>query len=91
MLGEAVALGDALGLSRAVTLGVLAASPVAQQAERRAAFLERDETPERRFALALARKDVGLVLAAAAEAGLALPVAGAAELVARAGRARGPR
>ncbi len=79
VLGEAVALGDALGLSRAVTLGVLAASPVAQQAERRAAFLERDETPERRFALALARKDAGLVLAAASEAGLDLPVAGAAE------------
>jgi 3-hydroxyisobutyrate dehydrogenase-like beta-hydroxyacid dehydrogenase len=79
VLGEAVALGDALGLSRAVTLGVLAASPVAQQAERRAAFLERDETPERRFALALARKDVGLVLAAATEAGLDLPVAGAAD------------
>jgi 3-hydroxyisobutyrate dehydrogenase-like beta-hydroxyacid dehydrogenase len=79
VLGEAVALGDAMGLSRTVTLGVLAASPVAQQAERRAAFLERDELPARRFALALARKDVGLVLAAATEAGLDLPLARAAD------------
>jgi 3-hydroxyisobutyrate dehydrogenase len=79
VLGEAVALGDGLGLSREVTLGVLAASPVAQQAERRAALLERNETPERRFALALARKDVGLVLAAAAAAHLDLRLARAAE------------
>ena len=70
VLGEAVALGDALGLSREVTLGVLAASPLAAQAERREGLLVRGEEPDRRFSLALARKDAELVVAAATQAGL---------------------
>lgn len=70
VLGEAVALGDALGLSREVTLGVLAASPLAAQAERREALLVRGEEPDRRFSLALARKDAELVVAAATQSGL---------------------
>ena len=70
VLGEAVALGDALGLSREVTLGVLAATPLAAQAERREALLARGEEPDRRFSLALARKDAELVVAAGTQAGL---------------------
>ena len=77
-LGEAIALGDGLGLSRAATMEVLAATPLAEQALRRAATLERDDPPPARFALALARKDAGLVLAAAAEHGIDLPLAAAA-------------
>jgi 3-hydroxyisobutyrate dehydrogenase-like beta-hydroxyacid dehydrogenase len=77
VLGEAVALGDGLGLPRDAVFDVLAASPIAAQAERRRGPLEANEFPLR-FALALARKDADLVLAAAADAGVSLPVAAAA-------------
>ena len=77
VLGEAVALGDGLGLSREAVFDVLLASPVAAQAERRRGPLESGEFPLR-FALGLARKDADLVLAAAADAGISLPVAAAA-------------
>ena len=79
VLGEAVALGEGLGLSRAALLEVLAVTPVGAQLERRRALLESDDDPETRFALALARKDAGLVTAAAGEAGRELRVAAAAE------------
>lgn len=77
VLGEAVALGDGLGLPRDALFEVLAASPLSAQAERRRGPLESGEFPLR-FGLALARKDADLVLAAAAHAGLSLPVAVAA-------------
>jgi 3-hydroxyisobutyrate dehydrogenase-like beta-hydroxyacid dehydrogenase len=63
VLGEVVALGDALGLSREATFDVLAATPVATQAERRRGPIESGDYP-RRFALALARKDSDLASAA---------------------------
>ena len=59
-VGEAIALGDALGLEREKTLEVLAATPLAEQAARRRDGFERRSYP-RRFGLALARKDAGLV------------------------------
>jgi 3-hydroxyisobutyrate dehydrogenase/2-hydroxy-3-oxopropionate reductase len=77
VLGEALALGQGLGLPREEIFEVLAASPLSAQAERRRGPLEADEFPLR-FSLALARKDADLVLAAAGEAGLPLPMAAAA-------------
>ena len=69
VLGEALALADSLGLDRATAFEVLAATPVAAQAERRRAALETGDYPHR-FALGLARKDADLVVSA--EAGLRL-------------------
>lgn len=77
VLGEALALADALGLDRATTFEVLGATPVAAQAERRRGSLERNDFP-RRFALSLARKDAALVTAAAEAAGADLRLAAAA-------------
>ncbi len=77
VLGEAIALGDGLGLPREATWEVLGASPLAAQAERRRGPLEAGEAPLR-FALALAGKDADLVLEAAGAAGLSLPLAAAA-------------
>ena len=76
-LGEAVALGDALGLSRDTVFDVLAGTPLAAQAERRRAAIESTTFPPR-FKLSLARKDADLILAAADEAGLELRLAEAA-------------
>jgi len=77
VLGEAVALGDGLGLPREATWEVLGASPLAAQAERRRGPLEAGDPPLR-FTLSLAGKDAGLVAEAAAGAGLTLPLAAAA-------------
>lgn len=66
VLGEAVAVGERLGLDRATVFEVLAATPLAQQADRRREAIERGEFPPR-FALRLARKDGDLVLEAAGE------------------------
>lgn len=77
VLGEALALADALGLAHDKAFEVLAATPIAAQAERRRPALERDEYPAR-FALSLARKDADLVADAAASAGVDLRVAAAA-------------
>jgi 3-hydroxyisobutyrate dehydrogenase len=63
VLGEALALAEGLGLSRDKAFEVLAATPLAAQAERRREALEADEYPPR-FALYLARKDADLVLEA---------------------------
>jgi 3-hydroxyisobutyrate dehydrogenase/2-hydroxy-3-oxopropionate reductase len=60
VLGEAVAIADALGLSRDAAFDVLAVTPLAAQAERRRSAIESgDYSP--RFSLALARKDADLV------------------------------
>jgi len=64
LLGESIALADRLGLSRDVAFDVLAATPLAAQAERRRPAIESDDFP-RRFALSLARKDADLIRTAA--------------------------
>ena len=78
VLGEAIALGDGLGLPREATFEVLAASPLGAQAERRRGPLEAGEVPLR-FGLALALKDARLVVEAAEAAGVSLPMAEAAK------------
>ena len=77
VLGEAIALADALGLDRTTTFEVLSGTPVALQAERRRDALESGDFP-RRFALELALKDADLVAAAATSAGADLRLADAA-------------
>jgi 3-hydroxyisobutyrate dehydrogenase/2-hydroxy-3-oxopropionate reductase len=77
VLGESLALADALGLPREAAFQVLAATPIASQAERRRPSLESHEYPPR-FALALARKDAELIRDAAEKAGIDLRVTDAA-------------
>jgi 3-hydroxyisobutyrate dehydrogenase-like beta-hydroxyacid dehydrogenase len=77
VLGEAVALAQGLGLSPETTFEVLAATPVAAQAERRREAIETGEYPNR-FPLSLAIKDADLVAEAAAGAGVELRAAAAA-------------
>jgi 3-hydroxyisobutyrate dehydrogenase len=77
VLGEALALANALGLSREAAFEVLAATPVAAQAERRREAVESGEYP-RRFGLALALKDAELIREAAESSGTELKVAAAA-------------
>jgi len=72
LLGETLALADAVGLPREITWEVLAETPLAAQAERRRPAIETGEYPPR-FRLPLARKDAELVQAAAEAAGLDLP------------------
>lgn len=69
-LGETLRLADLLGLGRDRAFDVLAATPLAAQAERRREAIESGEYPAR-FRLSLARKDAGLVADAA---GGSLPV-----------------
>lgn len=76
-LGEALALAEGLGLERDVAFQVLAATPLAAQAERRRPAIESGEYPPR-FELALALKDANLVAEAAAQAGVELRVGEAA-------------
>ncbi len=77
LLGETVALADALGVPREVAFRVLAWTPLAAQAARRREPLTTGEFP-RRFDLALARKDGELVSEAAAAAGVDARVLAAA-------------
>jgi 3-hydroxyisobutyrate dehydrogenase-like beta-hydroxyacid dehydrogenase len=63
LLGESLALADAVGLPRAAAFDVLATTSLAAQAERRRAAIESGNYPPR-FALSLARKDADLILAA---------------------------
>ena len=70
VLAEALRLADRLGLSREAAFEVLAATPLAAQAERRRAALEANDYPPR-FPLSLARKDADLVTEAAPELRLA--------------------
>jgi 3-hydroxyisobutyrate dehydrogenase/2-hydroxy-3-oxopropionate reductase len=73
VLGEAIAVGDALGLSRTTTFAVLGKTPLAEQAERRRPAIESGDYPTR-YALYLARKDAALIVEAAAKAGIELRV-----------------
>jgi 3-hydroxyisobutyrate dehydrogenase-like beta-hydroxyacid dehydrogenase len=59
-LGEALALADALGLSREKAFEVLGTTALASQTERRRPSLESHEYPPR-FPLRLARKDADLI------------------------------
>jgi 3-hydroxyisobutyrate dehydrogenase-like beta-hydroxyacid dehydrogenase len=64
VLGEALALGEVLGLSRDRTFEVLGVTALADQAERRREAVDSGDYPPR-FALRLARKDADLILEAA--------------------------
>ena len=77
VLGEALALGAALGLPSETVFRVLATTPLAAQADRRRPSIEANAFPPR-FSLALARKDADLILEAASESGLQMPLAAAA-------------
>jgi 3-hydroxyisobutyrate dehydrogenase len=68
VLGEAMALAQGLGLARDTAFDVLAATPLAAQAERRRPAIEGDDFPPR-FSLSLARKDADLIAEAAGETG----------------------
>jgi 3-hydroxyisobutyrate dehydrogenase-like beta-hydroxyacid dehydrogenase len=91
VLGEAVALADALGLSREAAWEVLAATPIAAQAERRRGMIEGSEGAPLRYSLGLARKDADLIAAAADDHGADLRLAEAVRTwlaeAAQAGRA----
>lgn len=78
VLGEALALAEGLGLSREAAFSVLAATPLAAQAERRRSSIETGEYPPR-FTLSLAEKDAGLVVDAATDAGVDVRLARAAQ------------
>jgi 3-hydroxyisobutyrate dehydrogenase/2-hydroxy-3-oxopropionate reductase len=77
LLGETLALADALGVPREVAFRVLAWTPLAAQADRRREPLTTGEFP-RRFDLALAHKDAELVSEAAAAASVDARVLAAA-------------
>ena len=70
-VGEALALAEGLGLDLDATFRVLAASPLAAQAERRRPTVETGDLSTR-FKLRLALKDAELMREAAAEAGVEL-------------------
>jgi 3-hydroxyisobutyrate dehydrogenase/2-hydroxy-3-oxopropionate reductase len=78
LLGETIALADALGVPRQIAFRALAVTPLAAQSERRREPLTTGEFP-RRFDLSLARKDARLVLEAAEGAGVEARVLRAAE------------
>ena len=67
LLGETIALADRMGLSREVTMDILASTPLSLVAKRRRDQLETGEFPLR-FRLALARKDAELIQETAAAA-----------------------
>jgi 3-hydroxyisobutyrate dehydrogenase-like beta-hydroxyacid dehydrogenase len=77
VLGEALALADAFGLSRDAAFQVLSTTPITAQVERRRASLESGDYPAR-FRLSLARKDADLIVDAAATVGADLRLAQAA-------------
>src|SRR5580765_3052835 len=84
VLGEALATGQALGLTQERTFDVLGVTALADQAERRRAAVESGDYPPR-FALRLARKDGDLILEAAEKHGIDLRVVkGAQEWLAEA-------
>ncbi|HET7573053.1 MAG TPA: NAD(P)-dependent oxidoreductase [Gaiellaceae bacterium] len=71
LLGETLALADALGLPRERAFELLAVTPLAAQAERRREAVESGEFPPR-FPVRLARKDAELIREAAADRELPL-------------------
>ena len=77
VLGEALAIAKALGLSNEVAFDVLGVTALADQAARRRESFEKGEYPAR-FGLSLARKDADLILEAAEAAGIELRLVPAA-------------
>lgn len=77
-IGEAVALGERLGLDTSVVLDVLRRGGAAPMVARKAGFIEGRSYPAS-FALSLMRKDVGLVRDAARDANAWLPLCALAE------------
>lgn len=77
LLGETLELAQALGVDREAVWKVLAATPLAAQAERRRPVVEGDEPP-RRFSLGLAVKDAGLIVGEGGDSGARLPLLEAA-------------
>lgn len=77
VLGEVVALAEALGMTRDSAFDVLAETPLGAQAERRRHGIETGEYPVR-FPLSLARKDADLIREAATATGLDLRLGAAA-------------
>jgi len=71
LLGEALALAEALGVPREAMFDVLAQTPLAAQAQRRRPMVESGDYSAR-FRLSLARKDMDLVAETAQRAGLHL-------------------
>jgi 3-hydroxyisobutyrate dehydrogenase-like beta-hydroxyacid dehydrogenase len=76
-VGEAIALADALGLDRGITLDVLSGSQLGAAVSAKRDSIETGSYPPR-FKLSLAAKDLRLVTDAAAKIGRELPVASAA-------------
>lgn len=74
LLGESLRLASALGLEREAAFATLAATPLAEQAERRRDSIIHQRYP-RRFGLSLARKDADLILHASSAAGVRLRLA----------------
>ncbi len=77
VLGEALAIAKALGLSNEVAFDVLGVTALADQAARRRESFEMGEYPAR-FGLSLARKDADLILEATEAAGIELRLVPAA-------------
>ena len=77
-LGEAIALGDAWGLNEDILLDALEGSPLGPTVTRKRQNIEAEAYPPN-FKLALARKDMALVVDAAERAGLHLRIAHAAK------------
>ncbi len=73
-VGEAIAVGDALGLDRSTVLDVLGESPLGAVASGKRESIASGSYPPR-FKLSLALKDLALVTQAAARAGTELKVA----------------
>jgi 3-hydroxyisobutyrate dehydrogenase-like beta-hydroxyacid dehydrogenase len=85
-IGEAVALGEKLGLEPSLMVDVLSRGGAAPMVKRKGAMIAERSYPAS-FALSLMRKDVGLVGEAARDAGAWLPLATLVhELYERAGR-----
>lgn len=74
LLGEALLLARSLELPQETAFEVLSTTPLAAQADRRRPSIEGGDYPAR-FSLALAHKDAGLMMQAAASAGGDLPIA----------------
>jgi 3-hydroxyisobutyrate dehydrogenase-like beta-hydroxyacid dehydrogenase len=77
-VGEALALGDVLGLDRSLVFDVLEETPLGGAAKGKRSNIESGNYPAN-FKLGLALKDLGLVTEAAAQRGRDLKVASAAQ------------
>jgi 3-hydroxyisobutyrate dehydrogenase/2-hydroxy-3-oxopropionate reductase len=88
VLGETLALADALGLSQDTAAAVLATTPLAERAQRQLPLITAGDYP-RRFALSLAHKDAELITDACAAAAFEAPALAAARAWLAAAEAEG--